>query len=62
MFPKENLPESLEELVGVFCAEPSPLEDYSHAQMVCGSQITLALAMSHGVPEADLKQATSGFP
>jgi hypothetical protein len=36
MFPKENPPESLDELVGVFCVEPSPLEDYSHAQTVCG--------------------------
>jgi hypothetical protein len=62
MFPKEDPPKLLDELVEVFYVEPSPLEEYSHSQTVCGSQITLALAMAHGVPEEELKKATSGFP
>jgi hypothetical protein len=62
MFPKESTPPMLEVLAEVFQAEPSPLVEYSHAQSVVGSQITLALIVAHGVPEANLEKATSSFP
>jgi hypothetical protein len=54
MFPKDKVPQTLEGLADVFRAEPSPLAEYSHTQTICGAQITLAMAATHGVPEVAL--------
>jgi hypothetical protein len=62
MILKEPIPETLEGVADVFRAEPSPLTEYSHTQTVVGSQMTLALAAAHEIPEADLQRVTSSFP
>jgi hypothetical protein len=62
IFPKEPLPETVVGLADVFRAEPSPFAKYSRTQTAVGSQLTIAIAAAHGVPEAELEKATSSFP
>jgi hypothetical protein len=62
MFPQEDPPKSLGDLVEIFSVDLAPLVEYSHAQMVCGSEVTLMMALVHSIPEGDLKKTASGFP
>ena len=49
VFPKAVLPQILGELVEVFCADEDPLLGYSRDQTRVGAEVTLLLAMGHGI-------------
>lgn len=61
VLPKAGVPQTLGELVEVFCADEDPLVGYSRAQTRTGAEAMLTLAMGHGI-EGDFQKATSSFP
>jgi len=61
VLPKAALPQTLGELVEVFCSDEDPLVGYSRDQTWVGAQAMLTLAMGHGI-EGDFQKATSSFP
>lgn len=62
MFPEDEVPATLGELVEFFSGEPDPLEDYSRAQTIAGSEAAFILALAHGVNKGVLEKAAEGTP
>ncbi|KAM0844478.1 hypothetical protein ACQ4PT_057038 [Festuca glaucescens] len=61
MHPKVDVPQALEKLVDLFCAEENPLADFSRVQIETWAKITMAVLMAHGI-QGDFEKATTTYP
>ncbi|KAM0871368.1 hypothetical protein ACQ4PT_039438 [Festuca glaucescens] len=61
MLPEVVVPQALEKLVELFCAEEDPLVDFSCMQAETGARVALAVVMAHGI-DGDFQKATESYP
>ena len=61
MYPYEEIPQLLGELVGLFHVDDNPIHDFSRVQTKCGTEAALLLSMGHGVVDEQLEKITSEF-